>query len=316
MKLRQLRYFAEIVESGSLSEASRRLHVVQPALSRSLADLEAELATPLLVRSRVGVQPTAAGQLLHAQARLIARQVETAAALVRECGNTPQGKLSIGVLRSDAPALAGTLFRALQQELPLVTSEIIVGYSSDLLEHLRLAELDFTMYVATPDDAHAPGTELRQERFCLLGPAPLMPTDGNSVTLDQLAGLPLLLTTKRPVHKALLFAAASRQIAINIVGGIDDSLATVELCAEGVAATLLPQASAMTLARRFGLHTALLDEPTLTRRVMLLAQPDVPRTAASLAAEHIVRRLAQAQLATSLPPPPSHAVSRRKRSRS
>ena len=123
MKLRQLRYFAEIVESGSLSEASRRLHVVQPALSRSLADLEAELTTPLLVRSRVGVQPTAAGQLLHAQARLIARQVETAAALVRECGKHPQGKVSIGVLRSDASALAGVLFRTMQQELPLVTSE-------------------------------------------------------------------------------------------------------------------------------------------------------------------------------------------------
>lgn len=292
MKLRQLHYFAAIVESGSLSEAARRLHVVQPALSRSLSELEAELGTPLLVRSRVGVQATAAGELLHAQARLIARQVETAAALVRECGNQPAGKVTIGVLRSDAAVLAGPLFRALQQELPQVTAEIIVGYSSELRTQLRLAELDFTMLVATPDHkGDTPGDELRVERLCLLGRASVLPRNPGSVTLEQLEGVPLLLMTKRPAHKALLAAAATRGIGIRIIGGIDDTLSTMALCADGKAATLLTEGSATMLARRFGLRLAYLDEPALTRRIVVQAQPDLPRTAASLAAEAILRRL-------------------------
>ena len=42
-----LRYFLEVAQSGSLTEASARLHVAASALSRQIAGLEAQLGTPL-----------------------------------------------------------------------------------------------------------------------------------------------------------------------------------------------------------------------------------------------------------------------------
>lgn len=59
MELRQLRYFFAIVDAQGLSRAAKQLHVAQSALSRQVADLEAELGVPLLVRSRTGVAVTA-----------------------------------------------------------------------------------------------------------------------------------------------------------------------------------------------------------------------------------------------------------------
>jgi LysR family hca operon transcriptional activator len=52
MELRHLRYFIAVAEEGSLTlAAERRLHTAQPSLSRQIHDLEAEVGTPLLIRS-------------------------------------------------------------------------------------------------------------------------------------------------------------------------------------------------------------------------------------------------------------------------
>jgi LysR family nitrogen assimilation transcriptional regulator len=296
MNLRQLRYFASIVESGSMSEAARRLHIAQPALSRGLAELEDELGTPLLVRSRTGVTPTAAGETLYAQARLIQRQCENAATLVREQSQQRQGRVAIGILRSDAWALAAPLYRTIRAQMPQVQPEILIGYSSELLEQLRLAHLDFTMYVATEGIEMAPGNLLRKERLCLIGSPRFVPVDGGTLPLAHLHGLPLLLTTARPVHRVLLQTAAAQGVDIRMVGGIDDSVATIGICKDGSAATLLPEAGATRLARLHGLHSAVIDEPLLTRRVMVRAHPEIKRSAASLACEEILRQLTTEQM--------------------
>jgi hypothetical protein len=59
--MRQLRYFVQIVESGSLAKASRQLYIAQPALSQQMARLEDEVGRALLVRSSRGVTPTKNG---------------------------------------------------------------------------------------------------------------------------------------------------------------------------------------------------------------------------------------------------------------
>ena len=78
MNLRQLRYFTQIVESGSLSKASRQLFIAQPALSQQLSKLEDEVGKPLLKRSSRGVAPTENGLALYHHARFMLRQLEQA----------------------------------------------------------------------------------------------------------------------------------------------------------------------------------------------------------------------------------------------
>ena len=67
-----LRYFLAVAQSGSLTEASARLHVAASALSRQIAGLEAQLGSPLFERHPRGMVLTAAGEILAAQGRKIA----------------------------------------------------------------------------------------------------------------------------------------------------------------------------------------------------------------------------------------------------
>lgn len=65
MKLEEMRYFVEIIDAGSINQASKTLYVAQPALSRTIASLERELGFTLLERSKHGVVPTAEGKQVY-----------------------------------------------------------------------------------------------------------------------------------------------------------------------------------------------------------------------------------------------------------
>ncbi|MBT0717231.1 LysR family transcriptional regulator [Rosenbergiella epipactidis] len=78
MNLRRLKYFVKIVDTGSLTRASEVLHIAQPALSQQLATLEGEFNQQLLIRTKRGVIPTDAGQVLYHHAKSILKQYEFA----------------------------------------------------------------------------------------------------------------------------------------------------------------------------------------------------------------------------------------------
>ena len=64
-----LRYFLEVAQVGSLTEASVRLHVATSAISRQISGLEQTLGTPLFERQPRGMVLTAAGEILAVHAR-------------------------------------------------------------------------------------------------------------------------------------------------------------------------------------------------------------------------------------------------------
>ena len=70
LDLKQLHYFAETVETGTMSAAAKHCKVSQPAMSLAITELEKRLGEQLLMRGRRGVVPTDAGR---AQAAKVAR---------------------------------------------------------------------------------------------------------------------------------------------------------------------------------------------------------------------------------------------------
>src|SRR3989442_11805021 len=68
MELRHFRYFVAVAEEHSFAHAARRLRVAQPALSKQIRDLEAELGVTLFKRLPRGVRLTSAGEAFLADA--------------------------------------------------------------------------------------------------------------------------------------------------------------------------------------------------------------------------------------------------------
>lgn len=98
MDLRQLRYFAAVVEAGSFTAAAAQLHLSQPPLSVAIAKLEADVGVPLLVRTSRGVEPTSAGRyLLDASSRVLGEVDDIVSALGR-FGSGVAGSLTLAVV--------------------------------------------------------------------------------------------------------------------------------------------------------------------------------------------------------------------------
>ena len=93
---KQLRYFYEIAQQGSVTAASQVLNVAQPALSLHLRRLEEQLGTRLMVRTRTGVMPTEAGQLLAERARHILAEIARTEDDIRSLDGAPAGVVRLG----------------------------------------------------------------------------------------------------------------------------------------------------------------------------------------------------------------------------
>jgi DNA-binding transcriptional LysR family regulator len=96
MELRHLRYFTAVAENLNFSEASRRTHVAQPAISQTILDLEEELGVRLLVRDRRTVRLTAAGEIFQREALETLRRNEAAVRLTKRASVGEVKRLRIG----------------------------------------------------------------------------------------------------------------------------------------------------------------------------------------------------------------------------
>ena len=96
MELRHLRYFIAAAEEEHFGRASDRLHVTRPAVSRIIADLESELATPLFERLAHRVRLTAAGRELLPRLQATMVDLDDSFAAVKRVGDGKKGTLNIG----------------------------------------------------------------------------------------------------------------------------------------------------------------------------------------------------------------------------
>src|SRR5215510_2073952 len=93
MELRHLRYFVAVAEAGNVSKAAAALHLSQPALSRQIHDLEAELNVALFERSGRRLRLTGAGEDLLGYGRRVLDQAGAFRERARAIGSGEAGLL-------------------------------------------------------------------------------------------------------------------------------------------------------------------------------------------------------------------------------
>ena len=96
MDLKDLRYFAAIADSGSMTAAAKTLHVSQPTLTVAMQSLEEQLKTQLFVRERSGVRLTTTGEELLKHATEVFRLLEHAEERVKGLETEDTGSFVIG----------------------------------------------------------------------------------------------------------------------------------------------------------------------------------------------------------------------------
>lgn len=121
VELRFLQYFRAVAEELSFSGAARRLRIAQPALSRAVKQLEANLNATLLERSRHHVRLTPAGAVLLRESILLFDQLEESLRRVRRTSAGEEGELRLGYIGPPTDPFLGRILAEYQKRFPRVT---------------------------------------------------------------------------------------------------------------------------------------------------------------------------------------------------
>jgi len=145
LESRRLRHFLTIYELGSIGQAADKLLLTQPALSKSIRQLEDDLRVRLFDRTPMGVVPTVFGKALALHAKAIEAQVRQAEAQISSLRGVAKGTIAVGVGPSVAThlmPLATITLQTLQPDIELCVTE---GLVDDLLPALRRGEINIAV---------------------------------------------------------------------------------------------------------------------------------------------------------------------------
>ncbi|POR46428.1 LysR family transcriptional regulator [Paraburkholderia eburnea] len=298
MDVRQLRYFVNIVDYGSLGKAAEKLYVAQPSLSQQIAKLEGDLGVPLLVRSPQGVKPTAAGQALYRHARLVLHQMEQLRQEVREGVGAESGTVAIGLPTTMASVLAMPVFERVRERFPgirLQFFESMSGYLNELLANGRLDLAILFRDTATPGISALP---VLDEELYLMG-EPGVSSRARTCVLAALADVPMVAPGVSNGLRLLLERTFAReQVPLNIIADIDSLPMLLSAAQSGAACTILPASALALRASAERPKTRRIVDPLIRRPASICWPNALPVSSASLAVRRTICDLIEELSAT------------------
>jgi DNA-binding transcriptional LysR family regulator len=245
VELRHLRYFVAVAERKGFREASRFLHVSQPAISKSLTQLERELGIELFSRSGRSVRLTAQGEVFYKETLLTLKQADHAVAAARRAGRGEFGTLTLAFC---GVATYGFLPRLVQQykefqpgvqislremnpprqEVALLEGQIDAGITRLPFPKKLASELEVRSILREP---------------LVVAVSAAHPFAGRKLRMDQLSAEPFILLQRvgaPAVYDAILGMCQKARFAPRIASEADLMHTVFTLVAAGQGIALVP----------------------------------------------------------------------------
>jgi LysR family nitrogen assimilation transcriptional regulator len=212
MDLEQLRYFQQAAEMGSVTRAALKLGVSQPAASRQIASLEAELRTRLFYRHGRGMLLTDAGRTFYQTVKPLLEQLGEVKELLRQQSEAPAGPVFVGMPTS----LMGTIGASCAQHFlsfyPNASLQLYEGSSGLLLERLESGLISAAVLYDTRRGPNMLVTPLLVEQFYLVSRWSASQDPASEVSITELARQKLILPGKHSGLRRSVDAAFKHNI--------------------------------------------------------------------------------------------------------
>lgn len=145
IRLRHLSCFVAIAQQRTLAGAARKLHLSQPAVSKTLSELEAMAGRRLVERSRAGARLTPDGERFLRYATEVTRALEAAAAAIGGAAAPGVPVTRVGALPTVTGGPLATAIAGLRERRPHARIEVTTDSNPELLAAVKSGEVDFAV---------------------------------------------------------------------------------------------------------------------------------------------------------------------------
>ena len=290
MDLRQIRTFSCVAELGSLSKASDKLRIAQPALSRQIKLLEHELRAELFTRGPRGMVLTEAGRMLLARTSGIARQIDQIRDDIQSASGAPSGRVVLGLVPTVSCVLSARLARRTVEAYPGISLCIVESYSGHLIEWLHRGEMDIAIIYGPSTDLHLAFRGLGRDRIVAVGPRGSGLAKRKQVGMDWLLRQRLVLPSHSHGLRALIErAAAKRKLKLDVQLEADSFRVLTSLVEEGLGYSLLPPSSVRGEIDARRLEAATISGQAPMRELVIASPIDHPDSTATAVIAELLR---------------------------
>jgi LysR family transcriptional regulator, nitrogen assimilation regulatory protein len=285
MDINQIKILIHVAELGSISKAADRLGIAQPALSRQIRLMEAELGSPLFTRHGRGMILTDLGKQVLDPASEILMKLDQIRDLATAGRQAVGGRVRFGMAPTVAEIMTVPLACALRDQYPDVSLCIRSAFSGHLIEWLRRDEIDCLVSYDPDKNAGLRTAPIMIEKLLLVGNNECGLSLDQGVSFRELAQIPLVLPS--PMHGLRVIVdgcAAKAGVLLTPLIEADSFGSMLDLVREGFGMTILPLGPINRLVQSGQLTAAKLVEPTPSRQLVIAYPTDRPVSRATRAA--------------------------------
>jgi LysR family nitrogen assimilation transcriptional regulator len=258
MNLNQVEYFLRVAELGSINRAAKELGLSQPALSRSLSQLEHDLGQQLVVRCRTGITITEAGSILASRGLALLRE---AGAIREELANDPAGRVVVGMPAALRYLITLPALQVMRSRSPATAVRVHEGFNVFLHDMMKHGLLDMAVIAVeqVSEVSIAPAMVVR-EPLVLVRSAKLPPPH-DPVRIDDVVEFPLALPGRPNVVRGMVDRAIrERRLTAKVPLEPENPGLCLEFVRRGLVGQTVTLRSVLVERDTSGTHVASIDE--------------------------------------------------------
>jgi len=247
MDINNLQAFIEVAEKKSFSKSAETLKLTQPAVSKRIAALEAELSSRLFDRIGRSVHLTEAGKVLLPSALKISSEVSRIEDEIGNLSNVVNGSLNLGSCEHVNADLLAPVLKSFKDSYPGVEIKLQFVTSDEAIEYIENGRLDMSLCSMGDSPSHDSHSRLRsleiwRDEMCIVCEShhPLAARQG--ITVQELAEFPAILPSQNTaLRKAIDRSMLRHQVEALVCLEAADFQAIRSMANVGLGWALLPE---------------------------------------------------------------------------
>lgn len=272
ISLRQLRAFVAVAETGSFTEAARRMHLTQSAISMVIRQLEDELMLPLFDRHGRGTSTTEAGTELLPLVRRILRDLELVAVGAADIRTLRRGVLRIGATQMLACTFIPPLVREFEKRFPHVEVQLLDTTVDELVTLVRRGEVDLGIGPERRLDEDITRDFLFEVPLCLVCAQTHSLAQSQEIPWSQIGDVRWINYSAEFSHELpSLLAGADIPAPAGVIRDIHHMTTAIALAGQSLGITIAPEYVSPFILP-MGAHMIRLTEPIIQRRFFAYRQ--------------------------------------------